>query len=284
MSFNFFRASPRLIEWYRGEPGVGKWTIVVKDTVVNQHSGTFTDWRMTLWGEAIDGTNQKLYPMPTDEDDDDHDEDDEETKPISAVVSTTSITVGSSSTLAAKPTDHVDRPVNNKPAATTTAAGTVSSVISSTTTTTTTTSSATAASDTTPTPTPTFFLPSIFPTFGVSPRTQIWIYGAIAAILIFCIALGIFFCVQRRRRARVNRADYEFEMVNDEDAEGAGEPLSGDGVRRKRRAGELYDAFAGESDEEIFSEGEDNEYKDEPDEKRRARGESPGQEYSEKHR
>ena len=237
---------------------------------------------MTLWGESINGANQKLYPMPTDEDDDDHDEDEEESKPISAVVGTTSISVGSTTTLPLKPTDHVDRPVNNKPEATTTASGDVSGVTSSTTPGT--TSTATAISDTTPTPSPTFLLPSIFPTFGVSPRTQIWIYGAIGAILIFCIALGIFFCVLRRRRARINRADYEFEMVNDEDAEGAGEPLSGDGVRRKRRAGELYDAFAGESDEEIFSEGEeDHQYRDEPDEKRRARGESPGQEYSEKH-
>ena len=254
--------------------------MIVKDTVVNQDSGTFTDWRMTLWGEAIDGANQKLYPMPTDEDDDDHDEDLEEPKPISAVVGTTSISVGSSTALPTTPTDHVDRPVNNKPVATNTASSTVSGVMSSTSTSV--TSSATAASDTTPTPTPTFFFPSIFPTFGVSPRTQIWIYGAIGAILIFCIALGIYFCVLHRRRARTNRADYEFEMVNDEDAEGAGVPLSGDGTRRTRRAGELYDAFAGESDEEIFSEGEDEEYKDEPDQKRRVRGESLGQEYSEK--
>ena len=66
--------------------------------------------------------------------------------------------------------------------------------------------------------------------------------------------------------------DYEFEMVNDEDRDGATEPLSGGdgsgvgGGRRKKRGGELYDAFAdGGSDEEIFTDDEEGEqeYRDE---------------------
>ena len=31
-------------------------------------------------------------------------------------------------------------------------------------------------------------MPSIFPTFGVSKRTQIWIYGALTLIILFCAA------------------------------------------------------------------------------------------------
>jgi len=68
-------------------------------------------------------------------------------------------------------------------------------------------------------------------------------------------------------------------MIDDHDG-GAGAPLSGGQGRKKRRGGELYDAFAGESDEEIFSEGEEAEYKDEapPQEK----GGAPKTEMSEK--
>ena len=247
---------------------------MVKDTVVNQQIGTFTDWRMTLWGESIDPQKAVPYPMPTDFDDD-HDEDDDAspgTAPV--IVGTTSISVPTSTDLSPNPSDHIDRPVNSKigPSATVTSSATLSTSTSAATSTSSSTTSATASAS------PDSFLPSIFPTFGVSPKTQIWIYGAIAAIIIFCIALGAFFCVWRRRRARTSRADYEFEMVNDEDVDGAGQPLNGEGVRRKRRGGELYDAFAGESDEEIFSEAEEQ-YKDEPeqDEKAARRGKKEGE-------
>jgi kexin len=95
-------------------------------------------------------------------------------------------------------------------------------------------------------------------------------YGSVALIIIFCAALAIYFYVQRRKRIRNNpRDDYEFDMVPEDEARF---PLSGAaaGGRRqaRRRGGELYDAFAGESDEEdILSDdersGSDNE-KDEP--------------------
>ena len=82
-----------------------------------------------------------------------------------------------------------------------------------------------------------------------------------SVIILFCAGLGISFYVIRRRRARVNRADYEFEMLGDQEESGGN---ASDGRRVKRRAGELYDAFAGESDEEIFSDVEGaTEYKDE---------------------
>ena len=196
--------------------------------------------------------------MPTEHDDDDHDV-------VSAIVGTTTIAPGSTQTgVPTQPSDHPDRPVNVKPSSvTSTAMSAVETPTSSG------FSSGVSTTMVTPSPTGTpgstsdHLLPSYFPTFGVSKRTQIWIYGAASVIILFCVALGIFFCVQRRRRARTNRADYEFEMLGDQDTDGATNGASG-GRRVKKRAGELYDAFAGESDEELLSSEEvDGEYKDE---------------------
>ncbi len=187
--------------------------------------------------------------MPTDHDDDDHDkEDDEAETTIPAIVGTTSVSLGQTTSLPTKPTDHPDRPVNNKPTASTTSTNPANT---------------TSASDTSASPSSTFYLPSIFPTFGVSPRTQIWIYGAIATILLFCCGLGAYFFIQRRRRQGTK---YEsLEMFEGRDKNGADEPLGG----RPRRAGELYDAFAGESDEELFSGDESETYRDDYDEKQK---------------
>ncbi|OJD21403.1 hypothetical protein ACJ73_07256 [Blastomyces percursus] len=255
----------------RGESGIGKWTVIVKDTIVNEHNGTFIDWQLNLWGEAIDPKIQKLHPLPTEND---HDHDAEP-----AVVTTTPInTAGGPSrpTPTSIPSDGVGRPVNAKP-----------------------TDSASASDpdddDNANPSTTNSFLPSFFPTFGVSKRTQVWIYGSLALILIFCAALGVYFLVQRRKRLRNNpRDDYEFEMIDESDE---ADPLSGDGdgngegvghmgaggvgrVGRKQRkkGGELYDAFAGESDEELLSDdglgemglsdsGSEGPYRDEDDEK-----------------
>ena len=77
-------------------------------------------------------------------------------------------------------------------------------------------------------------------------------------IVIFCAGLGAYFFITRRRRQRNQRDDYEFEMLEEEEhLTGAG-----NGKRTKRRAGELYDAFAGESDDEQLL-SEDEEYEDE---------------------
>ena len=251
---------------------------MVKDTVINQHSGSFTDWRMILWGECIKPEHQKLYPMPTEYEDDNHDDDGADQED-GTVVGTLPVVVHPTTSLPTKPTDHPDRPVNVKPGVTTSAAEVPTPPP---------TPPATGGDEdkededeeddkptATPTPTPTphaYALPSIFPTFGVSPRTQVWIYGAAGAMLLFAIGLGTFCCVWRRRRraARASRESYEFELVDEDEREdGAGaageeRPLA-KGGRRKRRAGELYAAFAGESDEEE-REGEE-EYRDEVSEK-----------------
>lgn len=247
----------------------------MKDANVNGHNGTFTDWKLTLWGECIDPAKQSLLPMPTDQDDDDHDI-------IPAIVGTTSLTsIPSQTGLPSQPSDHIDRPVNAKP--TSVISTTLSSTeVPSATAETSSITSATSTATSIPKPHSSLdtFLPSYFPTFGVSKRTQIWIYGAISVIILFCVALGIFFCVQRRRRSRTNRADYEFEMLDDHDANAPANGAPG-GKRVKRRAGELYDAFAGESDEEIFSDAEaETEYKDE--EPKQPQGAKPSKGLSEK--
>lgn len=252
-----------------GESGVGTWTVIVKDTIVNEHNGTFIDWRLRFFGESIDAASQELLPLPTEHDDDDHN-----VETTSVAVTTTSH--GDSTPTGSpegNPSDHIDRPVAAKP--TTTEAD----------------SSPTATEpeiekpeedDMEPEETmpPSNFLPSPFPTFGASKRTQVWIYGAIALIAIFCVSLCVWYILVRRRTRRNARDEYEFEMLNEEDADdddagagvnGANGFGNGHAKKGKRRAGELYDAFAeGSDDEDVFSLGGDEEeddgrYRDEAD-------------------
>ncbi|ETI26247.1 hypothetical protein G647_03024 [Cladophialophora carrionii CBS 160.54] len=244
-----------VLHW--GESGVGKWTVIVKDSNENEFNGTFIDWRLNLWGEAIDPEIQQLHPLP-DEHDDDH-----ETAP--AVVSTTSVEAGRPATATQpppRPTDHPDRPTKPKPPAAT------DSVVIVTATNTVSVPAATATATIEPTETHAYsdsFLPSFFPTFGVSKRTQIWIYGSIGLIVVFCVGLGAYFLVQRRKRLRNNPRDaYEFEMVADADDDEQRGLTShkGRGKGRAKRGGELYDAFAGESDDDLYS--DDEGYQDTP--------------------
>ncbi|OJJ40435.1 hypothetical protein ASPWEDRAFT_166505 [Aspergillus wentii DTO 134E9] len=225
-----------------GESGIGKWTVIVKDTRENEFTGKFLDWRLNLWGEAIDGSSQPLHPLP-DEHDDDHDIE-------AAHVATTSVAPLPTKTGdVTAPTDVIDRPVNAKP--TETSEPTNSEELA--------TEPATGTAPTN-TATPSSFLPSFLPTFGTSKRTQAWIYAAIGFIIVFFIGLGVYFQVQRRKRIRSNaRDDYEFEMIEDEDELQA---MNGQSGRTQRRGGELYNAFAGESDEELFSDDDDEPYRD----------------------
>lgn len=212
--------------------------------------------------------------MPEENDDSDHDV-------ISAEASTATISTGAAATAHANPTDHIDRPVNAKPTPNTTPDADVkpTATVSPT-------ASSAASTVATASPTPSLadnFLPHYFPTFGVSKRTQIWIYGAFAIIVLFCAGLGTYFFVQRRKRIRNSRDDYEFDVIVDEDAT-SGANTAGKGRRVKKRAGELYDAFAGESDEELLSDGE-SQYKDveeNEDDDQTNRGRSQSREHDEK--
>jgi kexin len=242
-----------------GESGIGTWTVIVKDTNVNGFSGVFTDWRLNLWGEAVDASTQQLHPLP-DEHDDDHNIED-------AVVVTVSVNPGPTKTEPpqAPPTDQVDRPVNEKPpgfepssvGATTTTAAAASVVSTSTASVTSAAATAEPSSDS--------FLPSFLPTFGASRRTQVWIYASLSLIIVFCLALGIYFHLQRRKRLRNNpQDDYEFELVDGYDEADA---LTNRKNGRRRRGGELYNAFAEESEELLtdVTDDDDISYRDQSD-------------------
>ena len=227
---------------------------MVKDTNVNEHNGTFTDWRITLWGECINPDKQDLLPMPSETDDDDHDV-------ISASPTFVSVHPGETATTAlqANPSDHQDRPINSKPSATGESPTNIANI--------------TELPDVPDEPEDTsqneHFLPHYFPTFGVSKRTQIWIYGAFGIIVLFCVGLGLYFFIVRRKRRKNQRDNYEFEVL-DEDANLTGAGRGSSGRKPRRRAGELYDAFAGESDEEqLLSEDNDDEDDDEHGDARR---------------
>jgi kexin len=237
----------------RGESGVGTWTIIVKDTNVNKHSGTFVDWHLKLWGESRDPAKAQILPMPTEEDDNDH-----------ASIATTTLGASTTTIPTTKPTDDAPpaddatdvpgRPVMPKP----TGANTDDPEAEA--------AQSTAAADGTANKTGgTTWLPSFLPTFGVSAATQAWIYGSLVLIVLFCAGLAVYFYLARRARLRNNpRNDYEFELLDDEEAEGlAGGGGAGGrekvvgaaaaaaaGGRRRTRGGELYDAFAGESDDD----------------------------------
>jgi kexin len=71
-------------------------------------------------------------------------------------------------------------------------------------------------------------------------RKWLWIYGSIAVITLFVSVVGVWYCRQRRKARLLQthgegREDYEFEVLLNEGGEGVSQ----------RRAGELYDAFAG---------------------------------------
>lgn len=227
---------------------MGDWTVIVKDSEVNDFSGEFIDWRFNLWGEAVDGTTQGLHPLP-DEHDDDHPYEE-------AHVATTTLEPGPSKTnpSVTNPDEHHDRPVNQKPTdqpsapTVTQPADEELEVVNNGTT-------AGSAASSTSTAVTDNYLSSYLPTFGASKRTQVWIYASLGMIIVFFIGLGVFFQLQRLKRRRTDpQDDYEFEMIEDEDEM---HPMTGPGGRSQRRGGELYNAFAGESDEEIFSEDEE---------------------------
>ncbi|RMI97943.1 hypothetical protein CDV36_016167 [Fusarium kuroshium] len=226
-----------VVHW--GESGVGKWTIIVRDTEKNQFKGKFIDWRLKLWGEAIDADKATKLPMPDVHDDDDHDKIVETT---TLPASTTSVASATKGTLVEKPTGHPERPTNPaNPTGTEEASpsGTEEAAQEST-----------SASSS---------WVSWLPSFGASKKAQIWIYGAIGLISAFCIGLGIYFWIARRRRLRnSSRNNYEFELLDDEEAEGLNSGEKAAAKARRTRGGELYDAFAEGSDDEQFEDYRDN--------------------------
>jgi kexin len=160
--------------------------------MINEHNGTFVDWHLKLWGESIDASKATLLPMPDEHDDDNH----AEIATTTIAGTTTAVPTAPVTSLMGNPTDHPDRPVNAKPT------GTEDQTKPSTTST---TPPATSSASS--------WLPSFFPTFNVSPKTQIWIYGAASLILVFCVGLGVYLFMARRKRLRNNpRDEWEFDL------------------------------------------------------------------------
>lgn len=247
-----------MLTLFRGEKGVGRWTVIVRDTEVNNEKGKFIDWHLKLWGESIDASKAKPLPMPSEDDDADHDV---IQSTVSGAASTKSIAAPSTtqSSFTANPTDHPVRPTkpgaqpteSTKPQETSTdekPSDTEHEVATGT-------ESAQASSTTSP-----YSWVSWLPTFG--NKAKIWIYAALGLIVAFCSGLGIYLWVARRRRLRNNpRNNYEFELLDEEETEGlnsAEKGPSGGKKTRRTRGGELYDAFAGGSDDD----DEFDEYRD----------------------
>ncbi|CAK7230643.1 pheromone processing endoprotease [Sporothrix bragantina] len=249
-----------VVHW--GEFGVGKWTLVVKDTVVNDHTGNLTDFHLKLWGECIDASKATLLPMPKETDDDDHDITSTTTLPAS----TTTLAPGGQNTATsvdAKPSDHPNRPI--KPTTSPTSSATSQGASSPKPTSGSGTEHETAPSATS---SHTSWLPAFMA--NMSTKKQIWIYGALGAIVAFCLGLGVYLYLARRKRLRNDSRDnYEFELLDEEEGEalngGGGGGLGGHGEkglaghkgrRKATRGRELYDAFAEGSEDEDDMEGE----------------------------
>lgn len=225
-----------------GESGVGKWTVIVKDTRKNEHHGSFTDWHFKLWGECIDADKQELLPMPTDQDDDDHDVYVVPTQTVSAHTTFVAHPTNVHGEPAGNPTDHPNRPVKppNTPKPTATEAPGAAEG-----------DKQDAAEPTaSASPDDNRYLPHIFPTFGVSAKTQNWIYGTIILILLFLTGLAAWIVSVRWKKAK-RRNFAEFEMVNQDDTDESA-PLAAKGrahgKARNKKGNELYNAFAEGSD------------------------------------
>lgn len=227
---------------------MGRWTIIVRDTETNKNKGAFVDWHLKLWGESIDPDKAKPLPMPKEDDDDNHDD---IISTVTATAATTSVPPSPEKThddSPPNPSAHPTRPVkpsspNSSDKPSETAGGD--------------TPTGTASAQETSSTSSSWI--SWLPSFGASKTAQIWIYGAVGLIVVFCMGLGVYLFVARRRRLRNDtRSNYEFEMLDEEEAEGLNSQTAektGPGVAagargRRTRGGELYDAFAGGSDDE----------------------------------
>lgn len=229
-----------------GEKGVGNWTVIVRDSNVNDHTGKFVDWHLKLWGESIDADKATLLPMPTANDDIDHDKVETVTMPAITTSVPPQATPSHTDTVSL-PDDHIDRPT--KPAGGATPSPTTSDPAS--------TPADQKPAESSP---PASNWISWLPSFGASKTAQIWIYGAAGLIGAFGIGLGIFFYVARRRRLRNDsRESYEFELLDEEEGRDGSRAAGAGGVEkglvsgksgRRTRGGELYDAFADGSSEE----------------------------------
>ncbi|CAI4219363.1 unnamed protein product [Parascedosporium putredinis] len=202
-----------------GESGIGKWTIVVRDTKQNEFEGAWED-------DDNDHANDHASIASTTG----------AATATTALIATTAIlastvslpTKSATADPATATSSEPNRPQISKPTGTQQGSAEQATTTSSS-------------------------WVSWLPSFGVSSRAQVWIYGALALIIAFCVGLGIYLWMARRKQLRNNQGeDYEFEpLAEDPDGYAGGEKGSHPtGQSRRTRGGELYDAFAGGSDDD----------------------------------
>lgn len=164
-----------------GESGVGNWTIKVRNNLKNKEdkAGVFRDWTLKLWGEAKDASKAKLFSF---------DEANKEIEPELGVSTAPATPISTTSST----TSTVEKP----------------------------STPATSSSTTPPTSTSSSSRPwSLIPTFGLSTRTLVWLYGSILLIVLFIAGIALYFFISRRNRSRrlfkrnSSLPSYEFDLL-----------------------------------------------------------------------
>ncbi|KAF5381118.1 hypothetical protein D9615_004127 [Tricholomella constricta] len=194
-----------------GESPVGDWTIKVNDqNTPHTNNGTFLGWNMKFWGSTIDPSKARKYEVPLIE------------NVLPVHIKAPVYATPTSSTFRSKPTSHLPGDHGDAPGENTSPAF---------------------PSDT-PHPTPDV---GWFPSLSNLVSSQKWFFGAIGAVALFGIGMGVFFW--RRRKARL--ANYTTLPAGDDMSMSA---LAGNrsgvvsGSSRPTR--ELYDAFGEVSDDD----------------------------------
>jgi kexin len=214
---------------YRDENPVGEWTIRVSDQQQEGRTGSFLGWSMTLWGSTIDPSQAKQYEvpivqnlLPPEAHEDDH--------PV--ILSSTAVAATSTKTrpkpTAHLPGDHGDAEGDSSTPAFTNGAEDAAE--------------ATASSSMTPTPDEGWFSD-----MSSLASNQKWFVGAVALVLVFAAAVGVFFW--RRRAAQRRRAQYSSVAGDDLAMSSVGRGVRSD-AGGPRNTKELYDAFGEVSDDD----------------------------------
>lgn len=217
-----------------GETGIGQWRIVVGDHDHLESAGLFKNWRMTLWGEAIDGTQAKPLSMPG-ESEVEPGEQESDVSTIYQPVEITTVTPATDPTSTATSEDTVVpiRPVLSKIRPIT--------------------------GETHPSKPTTLSQPlpeqQEYPAvkFAWFSKNSLWIYVAVPSILSFMSLIGIWIFIQKKRTRATLRDNYEFKEIRAQDRNSASER------GEQYSANDLYDAFrVSDDDSEIDDADEDS--------------------------
>ncbi|EXK26314.1 hypothetical protein FOMG_17059 [Fusarium oxysporum f. sp. melonis 26406] len=173
-----------------GESGIGNWTISIKDIRENEHSGTFVDWRLQLWGECIHPEHATLLPMPSEEEEEEE-EDDDNNAVVSPTAYATDMPGPENTILSTAASLHTGRPAKIEP---------------------------NKSDSVQPTGT-TQAMENSNPKFAnISASLHVWLALILAFIL--CAGVGAWLWGPRCQRWRISsRDDYEFQTLRESDGE-----------------------------------------------------------------